>query len=315
MRRGLWLTAVALGLAAATGCSPHSATGTAPQPISQADALVVVRHYDDSIAAALDAKTQQPLEALETGPALVVSLSDRLFATKDRPASQWRHSPADEQVYLPSESSYPQWFVSEFPYADDAGRIEFSVFERTAAGTPWLKSVRSMSTAHTLSPPFVRGGVVQPGSTEQVAQARRAVAGLKRYIETGTDRGSLTDVMLALNDAEYFWAHLSINSDWLSGAVSCSPDVESPLPTMRTRDGNLDVIGTMRCTYTYKAKPGHSIRLDPSARVWGITHLTGLHGYRLDEEKQFVLSVAVDGSAKLLGYSTEQVNERPLCGC
>lgn len=319
-RRGAWLVAAAVILAAVTACSPHDARAAAPAPtvhppLSQAEAMAVVRHYDTAIDAALDATSQLPLEALEAGPVLATSLSGRLFATPDQPASQWRHAPAQEQVYIPPVATYPQWFMSDFAYADDEGRTEFSVFERAHPGAPWLKTERSLATAHALSAPFVRGGTVQEGSTGQVDLARGAVTDLKRYIETGTDRGALTDVMLAQNDAEYFWAHLAINSDWLSAAVSCTPDLESPLVTVRTRDGAVDAIGSMTCTYTYRARPGHTIRLDPSARTWGITTLSGLHGYRFDEEKEFVLSVTDAGHAALIGYSTGQVNERLLCGC
>jgi hypothetical protein len=320
MRRGSWTAVLALVVVTATACSPHSNEGgtvrprTEQPPLSQTQAMAVVRHYDQSINAALDAKSQQPLDMLETGTALKTSLSDRLFATDDHPASLVRHPPAGEQVYLPPDRSYPQWFVSESPYADDRGQVEFSLFERAQPGAPWSKALRSWSSAQTLSPPFVRGGVVQEGSAQEVSQARSALADVDGYFETGRNRGRLTDVMLVQNDAEYFWARLSLNSGWLTGTVSCSPDVEAPLGTMHTEDGALLVLGSITCSYTLRAKPGQGIRLDPSVRQWGITQFH-VHAYRYDEEKQLVLSVTPDGAAKVLGYTSTQVDERLLCGC
>ncbi|MDP9221106.1 MAG: hypothetical protein M3P23_11295 [Actinomycetota bacterium] len=314
MRRAQWLTAAALVLASAAACTSGTPGAThapiAHPPLTSAAALAVVRHYDDTIDAALDAKSPARLETLETGTALATSDADRLFATAARPASTWRHTPAHEQIYLSPQSTYPQWFVSTFPYADDEGRTEFSVFQRDQPGGQWLKSVRTMSTAHVLSSPVVTNGAVEEASPPELARAKTAVADLIRYIQTGSDRGTLTDVMLAQNDAELFWARLHLNSDWESGKATCYVNPHSLFVTMRTRDGAVETLGSITCTYVLEARPGNSVDLPPSARTWGITRLKGVPGYTYDDEKQFVLSMSRDGSAKVIGYSYATVSEQ-----
>jgi hypothetical protein len=136
-----------------------------------------------------------------------------------------------------------------------------------------------------------------------------------RYFETGKDRGSLKDVMLAQNDAEYFWARLALNSDWSSGRVRCYPDLGSPTVAMQTRGGAFDIIGSIICSYTVEALPGHSVVLPPATRVWGITKFSGVPGFTYDVQKQFMLSVSRDGSADVVAYSSDQVAERVLCRC
>lgn len=172
-----------------------------------------------------------------------------------------------------------------------------------------------MSTAHVLSPPAVRNGVVQEPSAGDLARGQRAVADLMRYFETGKDRGSLKDVMLAQNDAEYFWARLAVNSDWSSGRVACYPDLGSPMVAMQTRDGASDIIGSFICSYTVEALPGQSVNLPSSTRVWGITSFSGLPGFTFDVQKQFMLAVSRNGSADVVAYSSDQVGERVLCRC